>query len=100
MQKINTIIIEDEKGGHACPACGSLRCYHSRPRGMENFWRLFIPFIQPYRCHACNWRGYIGAFGLLRAALVNPIFNAFLFLSIVTVVVLQLLSVIDLDFLP
>ena len=41
-----------------CPACGSQRVYRSRTRGgFERFRRQFT-VKRPYRCHACNWRGW------------------------------------------
>jgi hypothetical protein len=26
----------------------------------EDLLALAIPVVKPYRCHACNWRGYMG----------------------------------------
>jgi hypothetical protein len=41
-----------------CPVCKSSRLYPSRLRsGFERLRRAFTE-RQPYRCHACNYRGW------------------------------------------
>ena len=41
-----------------CPACGSHRVFRSKSRtAFERFRRQFT-LKRPYRCHACNWRGW------------------------------------------
>ena len=41
-----------------CPACGSKRVFRSKTRtAFERFRRQFT-MKRPYRCHACNWRGW------------------------------------------
>jgi predicted RNA-binding Zn-ribbon protein involved in translation (DUF1610 family) len=41
-----------------CPACGSNRVFRSKTRtAFERFRRQFT-LKRPYRCHACNWRGW------------------------------------------
>ena len=41
-----------------CPACGSNRVFRSKTRtAIERFRRQFT-LKRPYRCHACNWRGW------------------------------------------
>ena len=41
-----------------CPRCGSSRIYPSRLRSaLERLRRAFTE-RQPYRCHACNYRGW------------------------------------------
>ena len=41
-----------------CPSCGSNRVFRSKTRtAFERFRRQFT-MKRPYRCHACNWRGW------------------------------------------
>ncbi len=43
---------------NTCPACGSNRVFRSKTRtAFERFRRQFT-MKRPYRCHACNWRGW------------------------------------------
>jgi hypothetical protein len=39
-----------------CGACGSTRVYPSRLRNAFERARQAVTGLQPYRCHACNWR--------------------------------------------
>jgi len=41
-----------------CPRCRSSRVYPSRLRSMLERVRQRFTERQPYRCHACNWRGW------------------------------------------
>ena len=42
-----------------CPRCGEYRLYRSHAKNrVEALVKRFLPF-KPYRCHACNWRGWI-----------------------------------------
>ncbi len=41
-----------------CPACGSSRIYPSRLRSVAERIRRALSEKQPYRCHACNLRGW------------------------------------------
>lgn len=41
-----------------CPACGSSRIYPSRLRSLFERLRRAMTEKQPYRCHACNHRGW------------------------------------------
>lgn len=41
-----------------CPACGSSRIYPSRLRSVTERIRRALSEKQPYRCHACNHRGW------------------------------------------
>lgn len=41
-----------------CPACGSSRIYPSRLRSVAERIRRALSEKQPYRCHACNHRGW------------------------------------------
>ena len=43
---------------NSCPSCGSNRVFRSKTRtAFERFRRQFT-MKRPYRCHACNWRGW------------------------------------------
>ena len=50
-----------------CPACGSHRVFRSRTRTAFERYRRQLTSKRPYRCHACNWRGW-GPDNLLVAA--------------------------------
>jgi hypothetical protein len=41
-----------------CPACGSPRVFRSRTRTKFERLRRELTSKRPYRCHACNWRGW------------------------------------------
>ena len=41
-----------------CPACGSSRIYPSRLKSVVERIRRALSENQPYRCHACNHRGW------------------------------------------
>jgi hypothetical protein len=41
-----------------CPSCGSPRLFPSRLRGPFEAIRRRLTDRQPYRCHACSWRGW------------------------------------------
>jgi len=42
-----------------CPKCGETRLYRSHARnGVEQLIRRFLP-LKLYRCHDCQWRGWI-----------------------------------------
>jgi len=41
-----------------CPACGSNRVFRSKSRGYLERVRRQFTMKRPYRCHACNWRGW------------------------------------------
>lgn len=42
----------------ACPACGSSRVFRSKTRNAFERSRRQFTAKRPYRCHACNWRGW------------------------------------------
>jgi predicted RNA-binding Zn-ribbon protein involved in translation (DUF1610 family) len=50
-----------------CPACGSDRVFRSRTRTALERYRRQLTRKRPYRCHACDWRGW-GADDLLVSA--------------------------------
>ena len=41
-----------------CPACGSTRVFRSRTRNVFERFRRQFSMKRPFRCHACNWRGW------------------------------------------
>ena len=41
-----------------CPACGSKRVFRSKTRSAFERFRRQFTMKRPYRCHACNWRGW------------------------------------------
>jgi hypothetical protein len=41
-----------------CPKCNSRDFHGSRRRGLWETWRQQITGKRPFRCHACNWRGW------------------------------------------
>jgi hypothetical protein len=42
----------------SCPSCGKAPLRHSRTRSWFERLRRRITGRVPYRCHACNWRGW------------------------------------------
>ncbi|MDT7924567.1 MAG: hypothetical protein RRA60_07310 [Chlorobiota bacterium] len=44
-----------------CPRCKTVgRMYRSHARNVFERWmKLFSPTLVLYRCHHCNWRGYM-----------------------------------------
>jgi hypothetical protein len=46
---------------HRCPQCGTVgKVHRSRPRGFfEDLRRFIFPVFSVYRCHNCNWRGWL-----------------------------------------
>jgi len=45
---------------YPCAECGELRLYRSRTRGVREFvQKVFLRAGHVYRCHNCNWRGWV-----------------------------------------
>ena len=42
----------------SCPSCKSNRVFRSKTRGAFERLRRQFTMKRPYRCHACNWRGW------------------------------------------
>ena len=42
-----------------CPSCHSRTIHRSRTRGRWERWRKEITGKRPYRCRACDWRGWL-----------------------------------------
>ncbi len=45
--------------GQECPACGSTDIHRSHAKSPVEHVRKSISPKRPYRCHACNWRGWL-----------------------------------------
>jgi len=45
--------------GHKCPACASTDIHRSRIKSRTEHMRKSFSPKRPYRCHACNWRGWL-----------------------------------------
>jgi hypothetical protein len=43
---------------NTCPVCGSNRVFRSKTRGLLEKFRRQFTVKRPYRCHACDWRGW------------------------------------------
>jgi hypothetical protein len=43
---------------NTCPVCGSNRVFRSKTRGFVEKLRRQFTVKRPYRCHACDWRGW------------------------------------------
>jgi hypothetical protein len=46
-----------------------------------------MPFVRPYRCSACNWRGMMGRISFDRHRKVNITINALIYLAFVAAVI-------------
>ncbi|HMB81992.1 MAG TPA: hypothetical protein VKI43_18080 [Vicinamibacterales bacterium] len=46
-----------------CPKCRKSPLHHSRPRSWFERLRRRVTARVPFRCHACNWRGWRDEFG-------------------------------------
>ncbi len=51
-------------GTVSCPNCGKSPLHHSRPRSWVERVRRRLSGTVPFRCHACNWRGWRNEFAL------------------------------------
>ena len=49
-------------GNLSCPTCGKSPLHHSRPRSWVERVRRSVTGLVPFRCHACNWRGWRSEF--------------------------------------
>ena len=43
---------------NTCPSCGSPRVFRSKTRTAFERLRRQFTMKRPYRCHACDWRGW------------------------------------------
>ena len=42
-----------------CPQCGECQLYKSRTRSRFEQTVKMMTLLRTYRCHGCNWRGWI-----------------------------------------
>jgi predicted RNA-binding Zn-ribbon protein involved in translation (DUF1610 family) len=62
----------DETSPYGCPNCRSFAIYRSRPRwGWESIRRHFTA-LRPYRCHSCNWRGWLFCIRYVQYPIPDP----------------------------
>jgi FlaA1/EpsC-like NDP-sugar epimerase len=65
-----------------CPVCDSPQVHRSHPRSQLEEWRKSHSQKRPYRCHACDWRGWLlpqepsGAHSVAVEDLLSPDFRA------------------------
>lgn len=80
-----------------CPTCGSRgTCSRSHKRGMgEDLLGLVMPVVKPYRCRACNWRGYMGVQPITKDRVTNAWFNSILYLAVVIAILSFIVSILS-----
>jgi hypothetical protein len=61
----------------------------------EDLLALAIPVIKPYRCHACNWRGYMGVVVASRDRIANLWINALGYLAILAGLIAFIISILS-----
>lgn len=49
----------DDVSPLGCPNCHSFAIYRSMPRGLVERIRKHFTSLRPYRCHECQWRGWL-----------------------------------------
>jgi FlaA1/EpsC-like NDP-sugar epimerase len=65
-----------------CPICDSPQVHRSHPRSQLEEWRKSHSQKRPYRCHVCDWRGWLlpqepsGAHSVAVEDLLSPDFRA------------------------
>ena len=70
-----------------CPVClsiGTLSPSHRRD-SQEGFLAVVAPFVHPFRCSACNWRGMMGRLSIVRHRTLNNVINSIIFYGVVIV---------------
>ena len=72
-----------------CPVCMSVgTCSPSHRRdSQEGFLAVVAPFVGPYRCSACNWRGMMGRISFVRHRKVNNAINFIIYYSILVIAI-------------
>jgi hypothetical protein len=80
-----------------CPTCGSPgTCSRSHKRGLgEDLLALLMPVVKPYRCRACNWRGYMGVMPIAKGRIANAWVNSLLYLAIVIAILIFIVSILS-----
>ena len=77
-----------------CPQCGEYDLYRSRSRNIaEKIIKKLLPY-KTYRCHNCNWRGWINKhkMGGKKFLMKTILFYAIIF--IITLIVAYLLQLL------
>jgi hypothetical protein len=72
-----------------CPVClsvGTLSPSHRRD-SQEAFLAVVAPFVLPFRCSACNWRGLMGRISFVRHRKINNAINFAIYYSVLLVVI-------------
>jgi hypothetical protein len=49
----------------------------------ETFLAVVAPFVRPFRCASCNWRGMMGRFSFVPHNNTNIFINATIFIALV-----------------
>jgi hypothetical protein len=80
-----------------CPTCSSRgTCSRSHKRGMgEDLLSIIVPVVKPYRCRACNWRGYMGVAQLSKDRVTNLWINSIGYLAILIAVISFIVSILS-----
>jgi hypothetical protein len=72
-----------------CPVCMSVgTCSPSHRRdSQETFLAVLAPFVHPYRCSACNWRGLMGRLSIVRHRKINNAINFVIYYGVLLVAI-------------
>lgn len=75
-----------------CPRCGEYRLYRSHTKNrVEALIKRLFP-LNLYRCHACNWRGWISKRRLKRQQSLAQSFLLYLLVAFISIVVALLMK--------
>jgi hypothetical protein len=61
----------------------------------EDLLALAVPVVKPYRCHACNWRGYMGVLPFTSDRAANLWINAIGYLAILIAAMTFIVSILS-----
>lgn len=80
-----------------CPTCSSRgTCSRSHKRGLgEDLLGLIVPVVKPYRCRACNWRGYMGVALVARDRGTNLWINTLGYLAVLVAIIVFIVSILS-----
>jgi type II secretory ATPase GspE/PulE/Tfp pilus assembly ATPase PilB-like protein len=86
----------------SCPNCNSRDGLHtSRRRNFgEKLMIVLMPLIRAYRCHGCNWRGFLGRFDLLSSTRLNRALNGAVFIVFVLFCFYQIVTYYGIRLIP
>jgi hypothetical protein len=90
-----TEIAADADDRRQCPLCltvGKLSPSHRR-NSHETFLGVVAPFIRPFRCGACNWRGMMGRLAILRHRNLNITLNAIIHIAVLIAAIYALIEI-------